>query len=331
MPPTLDVLLETKKDNLLHLQQLLTEPIYAELQALYKQAGEKAHADKLLEQFQEHLTLIPHWNVNQVTALKERVLTRMNCDYFPELLKSTFMVFLQLHLATLSQTVASAPIKVKVPSSEAYIHRLLVAVARLLWKKPYLMYEKVRSLEKQKNFLQCESFIHKSIRQTILNGLPLNEIYKYLSKESHILHPEAEAEESSLDSATDPRNEDSASSESEEESSESETESESVKDEEEEKPKVTESETETESVKEEEEKSESESVTEEEEPFEMNLVTETVLPVQSEPEPVAAPAHAPTSAPTKSIEIVAKEKPSKSLHRPTVVKSHRQRPTDAFF
>lgn len=321
--PTLDVLLETKKDNLLHLQQLLTEPIYAELQALYKQAGEKAHADKLLEQFQEHLTLIPHWNVNQVTALKERVLSRMNCDYFPELLKSTFMVFLQLHLATLSQTVASAPIKVKVPSSEAYIHRLLVAVARLIWKKPYLMYEKVRSLEKQKNLLQCESFIHKSIRQTILNGLPLNEIYKYLSKESHILHSTSDAnaeEESSMDSATDPQNveseEDEDSSETEEEetseTSESESESETIQ-EEEAKPAVSESETETEteSIKEEPEP----------EPFEMNLVAAPEV----EPEPI------PIAAPTKSIEIVAKEKPSKSLHRPTVVKSHRQRPTDAFF
>jgi hypothetical protein len=320
MSPTLDVLLETKKDNLLHLQQLLTEPIYAELQVLYKQAGEKAHADKLLEQFQEHLTLIPHWNVNQVTALKERVLTRMNCDYFPELLKSTFMVFLQLHLATLSQTISSAPIKVKVPSSEAYIHRLLVAVARLVWKKPYLMYEKVRSLEKQKNLLQCESFIHKSIRQTILNGLPLNEIYKYLSKESHILHPttdaNAEEEESSLDSATDPKNEDSVSEE-DEESSETETETE-----EEDTPTASETESETileatkPAVSESETESETASV-KEEESFEMNLVA------APEPEPVAAP--------TKSIEIVAKEKPSKSLHRPTVVKSHRQRPTDAFF
>lgn len=322
--PTLDVLLETKKDNLLHLQQLLTEPIYAELQALYKQAGEKAHADKLLEQFQEHLTLIPHWNVNQVTALKERVLTRMNCDYFPELLKSTFMVFLQLHLATLSQTIASAPIKVKVPSSEAYIHRLLVAVARLIWKKPYLMYEKVRSLEKQKNLLQCESFIHKSIRQTILNGLPLNEIYKYLSKESHILHSTSDAnaeEESSLDSATDPQNveseedEDSSETEEEETSEASESESESIK--EEEPAPSSSSESDKETITE----SEDPEPEPEPEPFEMNLVAAPEV----KPEPI------PATAPTKSIEIVAKEKPSKSLHRPTVVKSHRQRPTDAFF
>ena len=179
--PTLEILLETKKDNLLHLQNLLTEPLYVELQKIYKSAQEKAPVDKILEQFQEQLTLIPHWNVNQVTALKERVIERMNCDYFSELLKSTFMVYLQLHLATLSQKISSTPMKIKVPSSEAFIHRLLVAVARLLWKNPYIMYDKVRSLEKQKNLLQCESLIHKSIRQTIMNSLPLNEIYRYIS------------------------------------------------------------------------------------------------------------------------------------------------------
>ena len=360
--PTLEVLLETKKDNLLHLQQLLTEPIYVELQKIYKHAQEKTAVDKVLENFQEQLTLIPHWNVNQVSALKERVIERMNCDYFSELLKATFMVYLQLHLATLSQKVSSSPIKIKVPSAEAFIHRLLVAVARLLWKKPYLMYEKVRSLEKQKNLLQCEAFIHKSIRQTIMNGLPLNEIYRYLSKETlvHQRRSESGDDEASPDSATDDPVHSASTSESESESaSESESETEettptaipqnppvpvpvpalpTAEEAESEDEDADDETTEGESVDDASEDDASEDDVEAIETGREEAEAEEEIDYGTEEMNLVAAVEAP-EANTKKIEIVSKEKGSSksrhaSLHRPVVSKVHHsgnKRPSDAFF
>jgi Family of unknown function (DUF5764) len=203
----LELLLENKKEYVAHLNQLLTEPLYMELQSLYQVAQKTASADKVLELFQEQLTKIPLWNADQVSALKDRVYIRMNCDYFAELVKATFMVYLKLHLATLPSAGSIPSLKIKVPSMETYLHRVLVATARMLWKKPYLMFHKVRTLEKQKNLLQCENYIHKAISQTIQGSLPLNEIFRYISKETHI-HPPSKREdpeaEPEPDSATDP-------------------------------------------------------------------------------------------------------------------------------
>jgi hypothetical protein len=177
---SLELLLENKKEYMQHLYQLLTEPVYAEIYALYQTAQKTAADDKILEAFQEQLTKIPHWNADQVLALKERVSLRMKCDYFHDLVKATFMVFLRLHLATLAESPAN--LKVKMPAIETYIHRIVVATARMLWKKPYILYHKVRTLEKQKNLLQCEAFIHKAIHQTIQSSLPLNEIFRHVSQ-----------------------------------------------------------------------------------------------------------------------------------------------------
>jgi hypothetical protein len=183
----LEVLLENKKEYTLHLCQLLTEPLYVELQSLYTSVKDRVSEDKILEHFQDSLSKIPHWNLDQVTALKDRLNIRMNCHYFTDLLKASFMVYMKIHLATLDEDkIQSTQIKVKVPSTEVFLHRTFVALARFIWRKPYLMYHKIRSIDKQRNVLQCESYIHKAITQTIQNSLPLTEIFQLLARETHI-------------------------------------------------------------------------------------------------------------------------------------------------
>jgi len=183
----LAVLLENKKEYTNHICQLLTEPIYVELLGIYTSTKEKVPDEKLLEQFQDNLSKIPLWNMDQVTALKDRIHIRMNCGYFTDLLKATFLVYMKLHMATLEEgNIRATQIKVKVPTLEVFLHRTLVATARLLWKKPYLMYHKLRSVDKQRNLMQCESYIHKAVVQTIQGSLPLTDIFQLVAQESHV-------------------------------------------------------------------------------------------------------------------------------------------------
>lgn len=255
----LEVLLENKKEYTHHLCQLLTEPLYAELQSIYMSTKEKISEEKILEQFQDNLSKIPHWNLDQVTALKDRLNIRMNCHYFTDLLKATFMVYMKIHMATLEEeNMKSTQIKVKVPSTEVFLHRTLVAVARYLWRKPYLMYHKLRSLDKQRNVLQCENYIHKAITQTIQNSLPLHEIFQRLAEETHVHSKKQVTSDSESESS------------SEEESSEEEEESISEKE--------VASENEEESSGESDEEEEEEEVSEEEESLE-NIPVEPVLTV----------------------------------------------------
>ena len=365
MPPAppLEVLLETKKDNLNHLNQLLTEPVYKELKTIYDDALKQSKS-RTLETFQELLIQIPHWNANRVSALKERIYAAMNCDYFTDLLKATFMVYLKLHLSTVA-AASSKPIKIKVPTSEAFLHRLLVGVARFLWKKPYLMFHLVQPMEQQKNLLQCESMIHKAIGQTILNCLPLNEIYRYLSKES-LIHSGSAATtndaEEDIDSAEDTpvETEDTSSSTSdvhekaddeyEHKAEESETESDATSETESESETPVESETEDEEGEEDEEDEEEEEEEEDEEeekiqkpdtPEESGAVADvkTEQAEESSEESTSEAEDAPDGPEDEEepMNLVSKKEikqidihPVKKLHRPTVSKML-PRPKNAFF
>jgi hypothetical protein len=186
MKPQVDdvaFLLENKKDYTHHLYELLTEPILLEFQGIYKSLlTSNTNPNGVLEKFQDALAQLPLWNADQVTALKDRLVIRMQCDYFTNLVKATFMVFLKVHLAS-SEARPAIKIKVKVPSMETFIHRIFISCARSFWKKPFLFYHKVRSIDQQKNLLQCESYVHKSIVQTIQKSLPLDDLFKLASEE----------------------------------------------------------------------------------------------------------------------------------------------------
>lgn len=176
-------LLENKKEYTHHLYELLTEPILLEFQVIYKSLlTSNTNPNGVLEKFQDALTQLPLWNADQVTALKDRLVIRMQCDYFTNLVKATFIVFLKVHLAS-SEARPAIKIKVKVPSMETFIHRIFISCARSFWKKPFLFYHKVRSIDQQKNLLQCESYVHKSIVQTIQKSLPLDDLFKLASEE----------------------------------------------------------------------------------------------------------------------------------------------------
>lgn len=263
----LEVLLENKKEYTHHLCQLLTEPLYVELQSLYTSVKDRVSEDKILEQFQDSLSKIPHWNLDQVTALKDRLNIRMNCHYFTDLLKASFMVYMKIHLATLDEDkIQSTQIKVKVPSTEVFLHRTFVALARFIWRKPYLMYHKIRSIDKQRNVLQCENYIHKAITQTIQNSLPLTEIFQLLARETHI---------QSNSPASDSESESESESESSNEEEESDAETESL-DEKQDTEKESESSNEEESEDEEEE-SESEDEEEQEEEVFENIPVQPIV------------------------------------------------------
>lgn len=253
MKKTLEVLLDNKKDYTRHLCEILTEPIYAEINSLYQETAKKSHHDKVLESFQDNLTQIPKWNADQVTALKDRIYIRMDCNYFQELVKTTFMVYLKLYMIS---SDINTPIKVKVPSMDIFIHRCLVTTARSIWKKPYLFYHKVRSLEKQQNLLQVEKIIQKSIIQTIQRSLPLQDIFDHASQQ-HVINSDIMNNDNIY---SDNENDDSDNNTSEDESSESDTDKDDERCDEEEEDECEESEEDEESEKgEDDEESEGES------------------------------------------------------------------------
>jgi hypothetical protein len=188
----MDALLENKREYVTHLCDLIGENMVVALQGLYDPKG--GPGKSALETFQTTLATIPKWNTDIVHDL--RVKLEGQCTYIDELIKAIFTVCIQVHLIQVGKS--RDKIKIRVPSTDVFLHHCLIEFARAIWKKPYLFHHEVRSLEKQRNLDICEKLARKSIQTTIRNKLPMSEIVSRVNQSGmNRKTPENAKEESS--------------------------------------------------------------------------------------------------------------------------------------
>jgi len=166
-------LLENKREYVEHLCDLLGDSFVRELQSVYD-ASRKDGSTDALQAFQHSMVTIPKWNVDIVKELRERVEAAAECTYLGKLLKAVFTVSMQVYLLQAGRT--KDKVKVRVPSLDVFLHHCLVEFARIIWKRPYLFYHGVRSLERQKNWALCERLSRKAIVTTLRKSLPMDDI-----------------------------------------------------------------------------------------------------------------------------------------------------------
>ena len=173
-------LVENKREYVDHLLDLLTEPLLVQFSALYD-ALVTARKPRILEAFQEELKELSRWNVDRVREWHDAVLRRTRCTYLPDLLKAICVVCTQLHMASArSANRLPEKIKVRVPAPDVFVHHCAVEFGRHVWKRPYLFYHQVRSLERQKNIVQCERIMRRAIAVALRNALPMDDIVAQL-------------------------------------------------------------------------------------------------------------------------------------------------------
>lgn len=179
---SIELLLENKREYIDHLQEVLADAVVAEVGALYDGLVAK-RSPRILEDFQRELQDLAKWNVDRVRALKESVVARTHCTYLTDLLKAVFVVSAQLHVST-TKCVGGAgeKIKIRVPTLDVFVHHCATEFARQIWKRPYLFYHAVRSLERQKNLVQCNRIMRKAILTTLRKSMPMNDILASLAR-----------------------------------------------------------------------------------------------------------------------------------------------------
>ena len=175
----LQTLLDNKKEYLEHLNDILAENLTILLKNMYSNVATKNNS---LQEFQLLLEKIPHWNHIEIENLYNTILEKSQCTYLTDLVHA--IIATQIKILSLSHDIPSIKkLKIKVPSIQNFIHKCLIASARNIWKKPYLFYHKVRSIELQHNLNQIEEIIIKSINQVIRSCIPYNNIFTLLGHE----------------------------------------------------------------------------------------------------------------------------------------------------
>ena len=265
MSKSIKLIREQKEEYMDHLFDLLYGPIYSEYQTIYKEVCQSREgiAKGVLKTFQKEVANIPVWNQLKVEEFYQNFLEKTKCMYFVELLKTIYILSVKLVLLGLPQENRNK-IQIKVPAPETFLHRLLIHVARDVWKRPYLFYHQVKSVEQQNHLYQFEMIVRRKIRSVIRDTLPIDLMVQHMSS-SELLKLQGDEEESSSESGSEEEsNSETEASDSEEESSSEEEETVS------------------------EEKSESSSEEEEEKPAEPEEATVEAIPVEQKPEIVEA-------------------------------------------
>lgn len=278
----LALLLENKHEYTEHICDLLSDVLVTVFQGLY-QKGEKIRSKGILEVFQDSCKDVFSWNAERVSQLYQKI----KDPYFSKLLKATFMSFVKSILAQHGLKL-DGKLHIRVPGAEHFVHKCAIEMARSLWKRPYLYYHKIRSLERQRNLHECDLIARKAIRVVLRQSIPMEQIFKEidaLDKSSEDSYSSSDTEiEAKPVTILAPEIESSSSSSSDSESSSS-SDSESSSE------PVPESNAEPESSSEsEQEEPESESSSEsEQEESEPVVVSEPVLEPESESESVKEP------------------------------------------
>lgn len=189
-----ELLLENKKEYIAHLNDILIPYYTKELLNLYDSVAKN---DSVLKDYQNVLAKIPEYNHLQIKELYKHIIEANSYDYFPELLKALITTIVNINMIMYEKE--NMKIKVRIPTPENFIHTCFVAIARNLWKKPYLLYHKVRTIERQYNINQLEKIIQNSILYSIRTLVPLDKIVQSMNNvetvvEESVVEPVVEEE-----------------------------------------------------------------------------------------------------------------------------------------
>jgi hypothetical protein len=180
----IQLLIDQKKEYVQHLKDVSTDALLFIIRSIYDRVLKRVGTKTVLQQFQDELATIPEWSVNVIHDNYNKFIEYAQCNYFPELLKAVFMTYGKIHIATVGNT---DKLQMRVPNAENFIHKCFIAIARSLWKRPYLLYHELKDVERQRNLVVLEELIHKNISMVLRSCLPITNMVSQIVAEPSII------------------------------------------------------------------------------------------------------------------------------------------------
>lgn len=171
-----NVLIAAKEEYTKQLTIILGPLIYNGIIDIYNESQLiKKYRSVSLKNFQILLKKIPDWNQIQIDRYASKILEK--CPYLMNLVNAIFISNVKI-LSCVKFNKNSKNIKIKVPSSEFFIHKIYITIAETLFSKPDII------LSTKENIIKI---ISDTIETAIRNQIPINTILnEYLSNLNNI-------------------------------------------------------------------------------------------------------------------------------------------------
>ena len=204
---SLSSLSESKNEWCARLVNILTPAFTEGLRSIYTEAFELCvqndEEDKYLMTFQTLLSRIPKWNPTMVDDERKRIENSTACTYLEDLITCVHVIQLKA-LTCVRVGQKQKKIDIDIPSTNSFIHKAYITIARQLYTNIYLFEKDIPPLETQKRNRELEIIIKESILNTIRETMPVEAILRAYMDETEEQNVEVKETVVSTSTETEP-------------------------------------------------------------------------------------------------------------------------------
>ena len=174
-------LTESKNEWCARLLTILTPSVIQGLKSIFDEAlklcQDNKENDKYLMTFQNFLTRVPKWNQTIIDTEQKRIAETSGCTYLEELITCVHVIQLKA-LTCVRVGSKQKKIDINVPSTNDFIHKIYIHVARKIYTNIYLFERNIAPLQIQKNNREIELIVKECILNSIRDSIPVDTILR---------------------------------------------------------------------------------------------------------------------------------------------------------
>ena len=167
----ISVLVAARDEYIEQLKCILSPLIIQGINSIYQDAIDISEGKKIIYKFQELLKDVPKWNQTILQEESKRI--KKKCSYIMDIVTAIFVSNVKI-LASIRLKGNKENIRVKIPTSDIFIHSIYIETAQQIFYDPMLFYHKNENIQKNKK--QVGEIIRYSIDETIRQMLPFDNI-----------------------------------------------------------------------------------------------------------------------------------------------------------
>ena len=177
----ISVLVAARDEYIEQLKCILCPLITQGFTSIYEDSVKLSNGSKIIYKFQELLKDIPKWN--QTILQEEAKRIKKKCTYIMDIVTAIFVSNVKI-LASIRLSGENENIRIKIPTSDIFVHSIYIESAQKIFYEPFLFYHRITNYSDiQKNKLIVNNIIRDSIDESIRRFLPYEDILQeYLSK-----------------------------------------------------------------------------------------------------------------------------------------------------
>ena len=188
----MEVLVDAKKEYLNQLAIIMVPFMIETFQDVYNESVTRSKNKKVLAMNQLLLKDVKVWNDNIIKQHTDEIIH--SCSWFNELVAAVFVSHVKI-LSAVKLSAESNKISVKLPTNERFVHACYVAVAKDLYKDPYVYHEEADEFVRDERLFER---FNVCISATVKELIPIQDILRVNMTKDDIksldLEPEVEEE-----------------------------------------------------------------------------------------------------------------------------------------